>query len=141
MSPLKSSLEEAFSDNLTTQTQYHEWRNVKKISKSTGSTTTRITKNCMNSTFQGVIDDLVKDSQTLSSNLHTAWWQRNIYNVKRANPAPVQVICCSDPSENRRNEHQYQPSSAHWGYSQTSICPIILNYKCPKKIVHQLLLM
>ena len=42
------------------------------------------------------------------------------------------LVLCSDFAENRRNEHQNQPSSAHWTYTQSTLHPIKCNYRCPQ---------
>jgi hypothetical protein len=80
-----------------------------------------------------LLHDLTTESGTIAKHLHVAAWQYMQYNKYRNNPELGELIMLSDFSENYRNEHQRQPKAVHWGYNQTTVHPIILNYICPEK--------
>ena len=80
-----------------------------------------------------LIDALFLESQNLSQHLFNAEWQQAVYRNHRNNPTTDEIVVLSDPSENRRNQHQMQPSSVHWSYTQTSICPVVTHYRCQDK--------
>ena len=80
-----------------------------------------------------LIDALFLESQNLSQHLFNAEWQQAVYRNHRNNPTTDEIVVLSDPSEKRRNQHQMQPSSVHWSYTQTSICPVVTHYRCQDK--------
>jgi hypothetical protein len=124
---LKVKLEEKLEGNLSEQIRYYKWEKVKVDLK--GAVRTIKQMNIV--TIQELIDMLIEDSKNFANHLHTARWQQMVYDHKRNNPSTGEIICLSDPSENHRNEHQVQPSSVHWSYSQLSVCPVVLHYLCP----------
>jgi hypothetical protein len=133
LSKPKDLLNVVLKEKLDEEVAWCEWTKKKVAIKGKSKLSDRILKERKETTIQVLLDKLIKDSKSLSSHLHTAYWQQMMYDHKRKQPKEGEVVVLSDPSENKRNEHQCQPSSVHWSYSQCSVCPVVLHHICPEE--------
>jgi hypothetical protein len=91
----------------------------------------RIVKKVHQDKLSKLLESLKESFETISQHLHVASWQYSMYNISRSNPMEGDVVMVSDFAENYRNEHQLQPKSVHWSYTQTTIHPCVVFYQCP----------
>ena len=83
-------------------------------------------------TLDQLISLILKELVTFSRHLFVFRWQhqqfRNAKLSVSAHPSVAVAIC--DFAENFTCHHQDEVQSAHWGYSQVTVHPTVLYYKC-----------
>ena len=122
-----------FHEEVDLNTKWREWCRKTISKRACAKETKRYVCDEKETSIGELIDCIEKDSVSFSMHLFNAEWQQMAYDYNLKKPSVDELVMLSDPSENRRNEHQSQPSSLHWSYTQTSICPIVAHYQCPEK--------
>ena len=81
--------------------------------------------------IQELISQTLKELESFSQHIFLAKWQYHQYNELKNNLKEGTVVMTMDFSENYRCENQREIQSAHFGYSQLTLHPIMVNYICP----------
>lgn len=77
------------------------------------------------------IDELCAELGPLAKHHFNAKWQSSQYSSITNNVPEGCAVITLDFAENDRCEHQDQPQAAYYGYSQVTLHPVVMHYRCP----------
>ena len=76
-------------------------------------------------------DELMLALKEFSQHLHNFRWQYSQYKTIKTNLPQSWALITMDFAENFLLKQQDEVQSAHWAYSQVTVHPCVLHYKCP----------
>ena len=82
------------------------------------------------SSVSDLFGQLLVDLSTFSKHLFVFRWQYMQLRTLRANLLHTWAIVTCDFAENYLCKYQSEVQSAHWGYNQVTVHPVVLEYRC-----------
>lgn len=115
----------------TAQPETIKWQQWEKSQQDVGKGIAQLDKVEKTSSMVDCIDELCAELGPLAKHHFNAKWQSAQYSSITSNVPEGCAVITLDFAENYRYEYQDQPQAAYYGYSQVTVHPVVMHYRCP----------